>query len=810
MFYNYLKIAWRNLMKFKLISLINLFGLTLGLACCLQILAYIINELSYDRFNEKADRIYRVTRDFYNQNGSFSLRLSTISPPFAPFLKNDYPDIEKITRLLDIGISPLRYKDKLFNENQVYMADENFFDVFSVRVLKGNPKKALEDPFSIMLTPELARKYFGDEDPMNKMIRYNGHFNLKVAGIFQPLPPNAHMHPRMLISFNTLRDSAIYGEENLRTNWGNNSFFTFLLLPAHYPVQKLIASFPAFIDRHMDYKDYNGQAPSRFTSLGLQKLTDIHLHSHTDYEAEENGDIGRVYIFSAIAIFILLIACINYMNLSTARSALRAREIGIRKVVGAERKELIFQFLTESILLTFIATLLAVGILLLASPLINRVAGQEIPTEPLFKWQVLLPLILTPFVVGTISGLYPSVFLSSFQPVKTLKGLLNAGSNSISFRKALVVFQFAISIILIVSTLIVFRQLRYMQLKSLGYDKDRVITMIYNSDLSNQFESFRTTLLENKDIREVTRSSRIPTGRLLDDMGAFTLSGDSMRPLNTDVKYVATDYDFITAFGISMAAGRNFSRTYGTDTANFILNEAAVPVVGWKSPQDAIGKDFKYGNVKGHIIGIMKNFHFESMHQLIVPIIFLLPSPSQAGFYNNLSIKLAGSNLPKALSYIETTWKRYLPEVPFQYNFLDENFAKLYKSEQKQGTLFMIFASIAIFIACLGLFGLSAFAISQRIKEIGIRKVLGAGVSQIVSMIAKDFLILVGVAALIAFPISWIAMHNWLKDFAYRTSIGWWVFLLAGGAAALVAFITISFQTFKAAVANPAKSLRTE
>jgi len=796
-------------MKYKLISFINLFGLTVGLTCCLLILGYITHELSYDRYNVNADRIYRVTRDFYNQNGSLSLRLSTVSPPFGLYLPHDFPDIEKLTRLLDNGTTPMRYQEKIFNETHVFFADENLFDVFTVKVLKGNPKTALKDPFSVMLTEDAAKKYFGQDDPMNKMIRYNNQYSFKVTGIYQPFPSNAHLHPNMLLSFNTLRDSAVYGEENLRTNWGNNSFFTYLLMPAHYPVQNMIARFPSFIDQHMDHKDY-GPTPSKFTSLGLQKLTDIHLHSHTDYEAEENGDIKRVYIFSAIAIFILMIACINYMNLSTARSALRAREIGIRKVVGAERKELIFQFLTESVLLTWMATLLACGLLLLTLPFLDKISGQHIDLNLLLNWKVLLPVLLVPFVIGTAAGIYPALFMSSFQPVKTLKGLFKAGGANISFRKVLVVTQFAISIILIISTMIVFRQLRYMQQKSLGFDKEHIITVLYNNGLTDKYEAFRNDLLRSRQVRNVARSSRIPSGRLLDDMGSSTYSGDSLRPVTTEIKYVATDYDFVPSFTIPMAAGRNFSRTYGTDTANFVLNEAAVKVIGWKSPQDAIGRDFKYGNTRGHIIGVMHDFHFESMRQQIAPMIFLLPSSSQAGFYNYLSIKISGNDLPSTLSYIESTWKKFQPDVPFEYHFLDEQFDHLYQSEQRQGSIFMSFACIAIFIACLGLFGLSAFAITQRTREIGIRKVLGASVSQIVSLISKDFLRLVAIAAVIAFPIAWLAMHNWLKDFAYRIQIGWWVFITAGVVAAFVALATISFQAIRAAVANPANSLRTE
>ncbi|HXL58375.1 MAG TPA: ABC transporter permease, partial [Chitinophagaceae bacterium] len=401
---NYFKIAWRNLMKYKFISFINLFGLTVGLTCCLLITTYILNELSYDRYNENADRIYRVTRSFNNEDGVVSLTLSTVAPPFGYYFPSDFPEIQKMTRLLDNGITPFRYKEKLINEQNVFFADENLFNVFTVKVLKGNPKTALSDPFSVMLTEETSKKYFGNEDPMNKMIRYNNQFNLKVTGIYKAFPSNAHLHPGMLLSFNTLRDSAVYGEQNLRTNWGNNSFFTYLLLPKNYDINKMKAQFPAFINKHMSGQEYIGKQASKYTKLDLQKLTDIHLYSHTDYEAEPNSDISRVYIFSAIALFILLIACINYMNLSTARSALRAREIGIRKVIGARKKELIFQFLSESVLISWVAILLALGFLYLALPWLNKVSAQALSFNILMKWQVLVPVFLAPFAVGIVAG----------------------------------------------------------------------------------------------------------------------------------------------------------------------------------------------------------------------------------------------------------------------------------------------------------------------------------------------------------------------------------------------------------------------
>jgi putative ABC transport system permease protein len=808
---NYFKIAWRNLLKYKFISFINLFGLTVGLTCCLLITTYILNEISYDKYNKNAENIYRVTRSFSNAEGVVSLNLSTVSPPFGYYFPTDFPEIKKMTRLLNSGTTLLKYEEKIINEPDVYFADENLFDVFSLDAVKGDPNTALKDPFSVMMTEETAKKYFGNEDPINKVLRANNQFDVKVTGIYKPFPANSHMHPGMLVSFNTLKDAAVYGAENLRTNWGNNSFFTYVLLPQNYDPKKMIAQFPAFMDKHMDHADYNGNLPSKFNKLGLQKLTDIHLYSHTDYEAEANGDISRVYIFSAIALFTLLIACINYMNLSSARSALRAKEIGIRKVIGARRKELIYQFLSESVIISWAAILMAVICLYFSLPWLNKISGQQLSLSILLKWQVLLPVFLTPFIIGFVSGIYPALFMSSFQPVKTLKGLFKVGQSSISFRKVLVVTQFAISIVLIITTIVVFQQLKYMQQTSLGYDKEHLVTIPYTNSINPKYEAFRNELIQNPGIKNVARSSRIPTGRLLDAMGASVMVGDSLAPVTANIKYVAADYDFIPTYGVHVVAGRNFSREYGVDTANFILNEAAVKAIGWKSTREAIGKDFKYASIKGHVIGVIGDFHFESLHQKIVPIVLINPATTPTdSYFNALSIKVNGKNISGTMVSVENVWKKYLPEIPYQYTFLDERFSSLYESEQRQGTIFTVFACIAIFIACLGLFGLSAFAITQRVKEIGVRKVLGADVGSIVTLLSKDFLILVLIAAIIAFPVAWYAMTHWLEDFAYRINIHWWVFVLSAILAMIVALATVSFQAIKAAVANPVNSLRTE
>jgi putative ABC transport system permease protein len=658
-----------------------------------------------------------------------------------------------------------------------------------------------------MLTEETAKKYFGNDEPVNKVIRMNNQFDLKVTGIYKAFSSNSHMHPELLISLPTLMDSAVYGRQNFISNFGNNAFYTYILLPDHYDPKKLEAQLPAFQNRHIP-SDNNGQIKaSDYSLLTLRNVRDIHLYSHKDDEAEENGDIKRVYIFSAIALFILLIACINYMNLSTARSVLRGKEIGIRKVVGARRKELIGQFLSESVLICWIATILAYLFTWSALPFLNRLSGQSLTINILLRWQILLPLIAVPFAVGLVSGIYPAIFLSSFRPVKVLKGVFKVGGSSISFRKVLVVVQFAISIVLIICTAIVFQQLRYMRTQSLGFNKDHIVTLSYNGNLTPKYESFRTELLSNAHIKSITRSSRIPTGRLLDAMGSRINKGDSMAPTMADIKFVVADEDYLPTYGVKILAGRNFSKSYGTDTSAFLINEAAVKILGLKSPEDAVGKPFQYGARNGQIVGVFNDFHFESMHQRILPLVMFIPA--NPGNYGRLSIKISG-NVPAAISYLENIWKKFSPEIPFEYAFLDQRYEKLYESEQRQGAIFTVFACIAIFVACLGLFGLTAFAISQRVKEIGIRKVLGASVNSIVALLSIDFLKLVGIAAIIAFPVAYYAMNQWLRDFAYRIGIQWWIFLAAGLVAVVVAFFTIGLQAIKTATANPVKNLRTE
>ncbi|MBD1365991.1 ABC transporter permease [Mucilaginibacter sp. ZT4R22] len=804
---NYLKSALRNITRHKFISFINIFGLTVGLTCCLLILTYIINENSYDKYNTNADDTYRVTRTFYSQPGVESLHLSAVAPPFGPLLQNAFPDIKKVTRVIPTGTSALHYKEKLFNEKGTFVADENFFDVFDVDVSKGDPHAALTDPYSIMLSEGIAKKYFGDEDPMNKGLRLDDNkHEFKVTGVFKALPKNAHLHPEMLLSFNTLKDSTVYGKIDLTADFGGNFIYTYLLFPKGYNTARIESQLPDFLDK---YVNLGGTVKTHLqTKLDFQKLTDIHLRSHLDDEIEQNGDIKRVYIFSAIALFILLIACINYMNLATARSVLRAKEIGIRKVIGAQRREIISQFLSESVLITWVALILAIALTVLLLPWINSLSELDLSVRSLLNAKILLPLLALPFIIGLISGIYPAIFMSSFIPAKVLKGMLKVGSGNVSFRQVLVVLQFSISIILIVATAVVFQQLQYIQNKALGFNKEHIITMGYERALTPQYEAFKDDLIKSGQVKEVGLSSRIPSGRLLDAQGASLIEGSSAQPVKFDLKYIRADYGFIPTYTMQMAAGRNFSKAFPTDTNNTIINEAAVRAFGWKNADAAIGKNLAYGGIKGKVIGVVKDFHFESLHQKIIPLLFQLPA--QKGTYNRISIKINGANPKAAIAAIETTWHKYLPETPFDYTFLDERFGKLYSSEQQQGSLFTIFSFIAIFIACLGLFGLSAFTITQRVKEIGVRKVLGASVPQIVGELSRDFLKLVILAAIISLPVAWYAMNKWLLDFEFRISISWWILVMAGVVALIVAFVTISFQSIKAALANPVKSLRSE
>ncbi|AKD03808.1 ABC transporter permease [Pontibacter korlensis] len=806
---NYLKVALRNLARNKVYSAINIGGLAIGIAACMLIFLYVKDELSYDRHHSKADRIYRVTRDFLSDDGSVSLHLARVAPPFGPLLQQDFPEIERIARTLHTVLTVEdAEKQKTFREEGIFFAEPAFADIFDINMLKGSAHKALQEPYSILLSDKMAEKYYPYEEAVGKVLRLNETLTFKVSAVFKSFPENSHMHPDFLASFSTLNDTTVYGAEALKTNYGNNSFPTYLLLQSDEQTKSLQAQLPAFLDRHLSATDHaRSHKPSEFTNLYLQKLTDIHLKSNLDSELEVNGDIDSIMVLGAVAIVILLIASINYVNLSTARSTSRAKEVGVRKVIGAAKHNLVLQFLLESVLITTIATILALGITELALPWLNEFTGKNITTALLSdKWVLLLVLAL-PLVVGVLAGLYPAFYLSHFQAATVLKGSLSSSSKNPMLRKTLVVLQFSISTVLIIATGIIYQQLMYMQQKDLGFDSDQLVVLPNSSSLTPKYEAFKAELMKSSAIQGAGRSLLVPTDQLLNSMGAQVSKGGSMAPTSTTIKYVAVDHDMLDVYKVKMAAGRNFDRKFASDdTAAYIVNEAAARMIGWHDPNMAIGQTLSYGGNNGRIIGVAQDFHFESLHKEISPMVFMI-SNSQG--YSNISVKVAGDT-KEALAHIEETWQEFLPKVPFSYQFMDDLYEKSYQDEAKKGQIFTIFSCIAIVIACLGLFGLASFTTVQRTKEIGVRKVFGASVSGIVALISKDFLKLVLFANLLAWPIAWYAMRKWLSDFAYRIDISTDIFLLATLVAFAVAMVTVSYQAIKAASSNPVDALRTE
>lgn len=810
MIINYLKVAFRSILRNKLTAFINIAGLAFAMMCSLMIYLYIQDELSYDRYHSKADRTYRVTRDFLSPDGSVNLHLGHVAPPVGPLLKNDFPDFEAVVRTLNRrSLFELRENGaevKAFNEEKAYYAEPDIFNVFDIEVVEGNAAKGLTEPFKIMLSEATARKYFGNEPAVGKQLRAANTYDVEVTGIFKNFPSNSHIHPEILISFSTLHDSTIYGTRRLETNWGNNSFGTYVLVKEPFVKETTEQQFPAFLDKHMGplASARNMPMPSSFTHLYLQKLTDIHLYSHLDSEEETNGNITNVYMMGVIGIFIILIACFNFINLSTARATKRAKEVGMRKVAGAFKTQLITQYLSESILIAFFALFIALGLSWFALQWLNDFTHKSLVLDFVNNWKLTIALPLFALVVGVMAGIYPAFIISGFKPALILKGHQERGNSSI--RKTLVVLQFAISIALMIATAITFQQLRFLNNRALGYEKEQIITLRNFSELSENYDAFYNELLKHSSIKNAARSSRIPTGRLLDSQGSAQIQkGDSMASGTIIMKYVTTDYDFFDTYGIPFVAGRNFSKEIKSDDSSaFVLNEASVKMLGLTN-EEIINRDIQYGGVKGKVIGVVHNFHFESLHEEIIPIIF---QPGR--FYNRISIKASGNDMQASLSHIEKVWNQFLPHQPFEYQFLSEQYKQLYESEKKQGQLFTIFAGLAIIIASLGLFGLATFNTLQRVKEIGIRKVLGASVPHILMLLSKEIVVLVIIANLLAWPTAWYFMNEWLNSFAYKIELNPVVFILAMLAAIIIALITVSAQTVKAAITNPADTLRYE
>ncbi|NGP77681.1 FtsX-like permease family protein [Balneolaceae bacterium YR4-1] len=806
---NYFKIALRNIRKNPGYSFINIFGLALGMGVSILILLYVQYELSYDTYHENSDRIVRVSRQWFNSNGETSLHLGHVAPPFAPMLEEDFNGtIQEAVRFLQIN--PLiRYEDKSFVEDRFFFADAEVFDVFSWEMLKGDPETALTYPDGLVLTEHTAKKYFGNEDPIGKTLEleYQGtRLPFQVNGIVKNVPENSHFQFDFLASMEPVIQ--FYGgREQMMNNFGSNNFATYLLLPEDYDYENLQSQIPDFINRHLTSFGGPDTDPSEVTMLNLWPLTDIHLYSNLDSEIEANGNIEYVYLFTAIALFILLIACINFMNLSTARSSQRAVEVGLRKVVGADRGSLIRQFIGESMILAVIALALALFFVQLMLPFFNEYLAINAGLELTENWRQLAGLAGVVLFVGLIAGSYPAFFLSGFQPASVLKGTFSVGSSHRQFRSVLVVTQFTISIALIASMIVVYNQLEFMRTKDLGFDKENIAVLPTGENINSNYENIRQRLLGHPGIINVSVSSRVPSGRLLDSQDTQAEVNGDLQEINTRIADIHVSHNFMETFGIDLVAGRNFDINLASDsTESFILNESAVRAIGWSSPEEAIDKEFRYGGRSGRVIGVTNNFNFESLHQTIAPIVFLIPDNR----IRNVAIKIRGDMRTETLDYLEEQWATLRPGYPFDYFFVEDNFDRQYANEERLGEIFGYFSLLAIIIAALGLFGLASFTAQQRVKEIGIRKVLGAKISQIVLLLSKKFTLLVITAFIIAVPVAWIGMDRWLSDFAYHIEMSIWTFVMAGVVALLVAWLTISYQSLKAALTNPVNSLRSE
>ena len=809
MFTNYLKTALRNLWKNKGFSAINIFGLTAGLTTCMLILFFVADEKSYDKYNVNADKIYRVDGDA--QFGGNHFQLAVVQEPMGPTLKKDFPSVKAFARLRNFGGFLVKKDNYNISEDKVIFADSSLFDVFTLPVIAGNPKTALRDPGCVVITEKTAKKYFNSSDVVGKNLVYNDTGNLKITAVIKDLPKQSHFNFDFFVSLN----GAIPGWED--GNWVSHNMNTYILLDRSADPQKLNAQFDAFTGKYMMPQlksvlntDEEGLKKSgNYAHYFLTPLTDIHLHSNKTGDLAPNGSVQYVYIFSVVAVFVLLIACINFMNLSTARSASRSKEIGVRKVLGSMRSNLITQFLIESLLISLFALLLALVSAWVLLPYFNQLSGKEMRMLELFSKPWLLPALLTLMIaVGIIAGSYPAFFLSSFQPVQVLKGRLAKGFKAGWLRSSLVVFQFAISIILIVSTVVIYNQLTYIRTKDIGFNRDQVLIIQNTNALNKQAKSFKQEVLKINGVQAATMTGFLPTSDWRSDNPIWPdASMDPKRAVSIQTWNV--DENYIPTLGMSMASGRNFSKEMLTDSSGVIVNEAAARLLGFKDPVKQkvyVLEDIKSNKTIAYtIVGVVKNFNFNSLREHVTPLaLFLRPENGKMAFRVN------SKNISGLVSQVENKWKTMAPSQPFNYSFMNDDFNNIYQAEQKIGRIFISFAVFAIVIACLGLFGLVAYAAEQRTKEIGIRKVLGASAGNIIGLLSKDFLKLVIIASVIAFPIAWYAMHKWLLDFAYRISIGWWIFLLAGIIAILIAFITVSFQAIKAAVANPVKSLRTE
>ncbi len=805
MFKNYIKTALRNIRRNTLYSVLNITGLAIGVTCCLLILLYVQDELSYDRFHEKADRIFRVATIINLKDRH--MNFASTAHVQGPMFKDEFPEIENYVRFNYYGSRRVvQYKDRSFTEDKFIWADNSIFEVFSFNLLKGDPKDALIEPNTVIITEEMAEKYFGQEDPIGKNLRVHNETLYMVTGVMETIPVNSHFRPDFFASFSTL-DLKPTGNpaEDLMSNI---DYITFVLLREGTDYKQLEGKFVGFVERVLKplLDAYEGEA-----RYELDPLPSIYLHSERQGELERTGDIAYIYLFSGIGLFILLLACLNFMNLSTARSANRAKEVGLRKVVGAQRRQLIRQFIGESMLLTVIAFFIALGLVTFSMPLFNSISGKMLTMEYFTSFQFIGGFIGLFVLVSIIGGSYPSFFLSAFRPVEVLQGRLRRGAKSSILRVALVSLQFTVSIVLIIGTLMVDKQLNFVRNRKLGYNKDHVIALrIRNEETQKKYEAIKNELLRHPNILSVTASSSLPLGR--NSFSAHHAVGKPESELTMLFSQIV-DEDFIDTYDIEIVKGRNFSKEFPTDREEaVIINEAATRKLGWHdNPLGQQIEVFMSLNEKKRfkVIGVVKDYHFESLHKEIEPLILYNSNP-HGGNYYRISMRTAPERIQETVAFVKSKWQEFDSQYPLEYVFLDEQYDELYRTEERLGQLFGYFTSLAIIIGCLGLFGLSAFSAEQRTKEIGIRKVLGASIPGVILLLVKEFSKWVLLAVVIAWPLGYIMMNKWLQNFAYRTSLEFVTFLLAAALALIISLITVIYQAARAAMANPIDSLRYE
>ncbi|SHM37980.1 ABC transporter permease [Chitinophaga sp. CF418] len=792
---NYLKIAWRNIRKQKFYSFINILGLTIGMTCCFLIFMYVRFELSYDSFHKNKDRIYRVVTDV--KTPTELIEADITSAPMGPNIKADFPEVVSSVRI-NLQNALVTIGSNKYDEDKVAMADSALFDIFSFQLIRGTAKDALTEPFTAVLTERKAKKYFGSADPMGKTFQMDGgKVTIKVTGLMKDVPENSHLPFDMVISMATVEKMG----QNLTESWGNFGMLTYLLLTPGADAAKLEKKLPAFMERHVGS---TMKKNNMYYTLHLEPLKDVYMTSKRP--AAVKGSITNIYIFSIIAIFILLIAVINFVNLATARATERAREVGVRKSVGAYESQLTFQFLCETLLLSLFAFVLSVALSQLLLPSFNLLAGKEIAYN-IFSTGTIIWFLFIAIGVGLLAGVYPAVVLSSYKPVVVLKGAFSSSNKGLFLRRGLVVFQFVITIVLIAGVMIVYYQLLYLQGRDLGFKKDQQLVVEFGgvNNMKEKWFDIRQQVLNVPGVSGATFSSAIPGRSQNSAYSNIEMKNGEMQASNINLYFI--DYDFIKQYQIKLLAGRAFSPQMATDsTQAMLVNEAVVSSLGYNKPEEIIGKKFDQWGRRGTIIGVIKNFNYRSLKEAVSPLTLRIEPEAFAPMTITVELK----DIKKVIASVEAIYNRYIPEGRFNYFFVDDDFDRQYRGDFRFGQLVLTFALLAIFLATLGLLGLISYIVIQRTKEIGIRKVLGASVSNILLLLSTDFIKLIAIALLVATPLAWYLMYQWLQDFAYRINVPWWVFLAAGSVAVVIALTTVSIQTMKAAMTNPVKALRTE